>query len=109
MTNKRRVKYNSKSLLTLKSYTPEDIQEMLNSGDSKKGLAKKLEVSIIALNRYIIANNLTYTTPSRNKNGQKVKYNNKDVINDDPLEHFKQIFAERKLRRTLKELQDGYY
>lgn len=30
-------------------------------------------------------------------------------INDDPLENFKRIFAERKLKRTLKELQDGYY
>ena len=40
---------------------------------------------------------------------EKVKYNDKDVINDDPLERFKQIYAERKLKRTLKELQDGYY
>ena len=30
-------------------------------------------------------------------------------INDDPLEHFKRMFAERKLRITLKELIDGCY
>jgi hypothetical protein len=32
-------------------------------------------------------------------------------INDDPLERFKRMFAERKLKRTLKlkELVDGYY
>lgn len=91
MTDKRGVKYNSKAVLTLKNYTPENIQKKLNSGDSKKGLAKKLEVNVIAWDRYIIDNNLTYTTPSRNKNAQKVKYNNKDVVNDDPLERFKQM------------------
>jgi hypothetical protein len=109
MTNQKGTKYNSKSVLTLKNYTPEDIQKMLNSGDSKKGLAKKLEIPYKSIDQYIIANNLTYTTPSRNKNAQKVEYNNNDVVNDDPLERFKQIFAERKLRRTLKELRDGYY
>lgn len=109
MTNQKGTKYNSKSLLTLKNYTPEDIQKMLNSGDSKKGLAKKLEIPYKSIDQYIIANNLTYTTPSRNKNAQKVEYNNNDVVNDNPLERFKQIFAERKLRRTLKELRDGYY
>lgn len=107
MTNQKGTKYNSKSLLTLKNYTPEDIQKMLNSGDSKKGLAKKLEIPYKSIDQYIIANNLTYSTPSRNKNAQKVEYNNNDVVNDDPLERFKQIFAERKLRRTLKELRDG--
>jgi len=30
------------------------------------------------------------------------------VINNDPLENFKRIFAERKLKRTLKELKDAY-
>jgi hypothetical protein len=106
MTNQKGTKYNSKSVLTLKNYTPEDIQKMLNSGDSKKSLVKKLEVHYKALDQYIVDNNLTYKTPNRNK---KVKYNDKDVINDDPLERFKQIYAERKLKRTLKELQDGYY
>ena len=43
---------------------------MLNSGDSKKSLAKKLEVHYKALDQYIINNNLTYTTPSRNKKAQ---------------------------------------
>jgi len=109
MTNQKGTKYNLKSVLTLKNYIPEYIQKMLNSGDSKKGLAKKLEIPYKAIDQYIIANNLTYTTPSRNKNAQKVEYNNNDVVNDDPLERFKQIFAERKLRRTLKELRDGYY
>lgn len=109
MTNQKGTKYNLKSVLTLKNYIPEYIQKMLNSGDSKKGLAKKLEIPYKAIDQYIIANNLTYTTPSRNKNAQKVEYNNNDVVNDDPLERFKQIFAERKLRGTLKELRDGYY
>jgi len=40
MPNKRGGKYNSKSVLTLKSYTPEEIQKFLNSGSSKKSLAK---------------------------------------------------------------------
>ena len=30
-------------------------------------------------------------------------------INDDPLENFKRMFNERKLRITLKELVDGCY
>lgn len=107
--NKRDVKYNSKSVLTLKNYTIEEIQKMLNSGSSKKAIANSLGVNYKAFNKYIVDNNLTYTTPDRNKKNQKVKYNDKDVINDDPLERFKQLFAEKKLKRTLKELRDGYY
>lgn len=57
MTNKNGAKYNSRAVLTLKNYTPEDIQKMLNSGDSKKGLAKKLEIPYKAIDQYIIANN----------------------------------------------------
>ena len=45
MPNKRGVKYNSKSVLTLKSYTPEEIQKFLNSGcDSLASIGRvKLE------------------------------------------------------------------
>ncbi|MFZ9215381.1 MAG: hypothetical protein ACO21S_09415 [Sediminibacterium sp.] len=109
MPNKRGGKYNSKSVLTLKSYTPEEIQKFLNSGSSKKSLAKQLGVHDRAFDQYIVKNNLTYTTPDRSKKHKKVKYNDKDVVNDDPLENFKRIFAERKLKRTLKELRDGCY
>jgi len=106
MPNKKGVTYNSKSVLILKNYNLEDIQKLLNSGSSKKTIANNLGIHYKALDKYIIDNNLIYTTPNRIK---KVKYNNKDVINNDPLENFKRIFAERKLKRTLKELKDGYY
>jgi|LauGreDrversion4_2_1035121.scaffolds.fasta_scaffold18263_5 hypothetical protein len=40
MPKKRGVKYNSKSVLTLKSYTPEEIQKFLNSFLKWKNLCR---------------------------------------------------------------------
>ena len=67
MPNKKGVTYNSKSVLILKNYTPEDIQKLLNSGSSKKNIANNLGIHYKALDKYIIDNNLIYTTPNRIK------------------------------------------
>lgn len=48
MSNKKRIKYNSKSVLILKQYTPEDIQRLLNSGEFKSVIIRNLGVHVKA-------------------------------------------------------------
>lgn len=108
MPNKKGVTYNSKSVLILKNYNPEDIQKLLNSGLYKKDISKKLGVHYNAFIKYIKENNLIYTNPYSYKKSHKVKYNSKEVITNNPLENFNKILAERKLKRTLKEFKDSY-
>ena len=102
---------NSKSALILQKYTPEDIQKLLNSGRFKSEIARQLNVHIKAFNIYVKEHNLSYTPPPykpsktpgsqlKNKTGDKFK---------EPLEKFKEEFAESKRKRTLKELKDAYY
>ena len=103
--------YNSKSVLVLQKYTPEDIQKLLNSGKFKSEIVRQLKINIRAFNIYIKEHNLSYThppykpskTPSsqlKNKTGDKFK---------EPLEKFKEEFAKSKRKITLKELKDAYY
>lgn len=105
MSNKKGIKYNSKSTIILNKYTPEKIQKLLNSGLTKKAIVANLGVQFKAFDRYIEEHNLTYKTPSRKKPDEKIK---NIFIDDEPLEKFKKLFEERKLKRTLKELKEPY-
>jgi len=108
MPRKKSKKYESKSVIILNQYTPEDIQNFLNSGLTKKVIVVNLGVHFKAFDKYIEEHNLIYKTPSRKKPDKKININ--DIsIEEKPLERFKKLFEERKLKRTLKELKDGYY
>jgi len=107
MSNKKGIKYNSKSTIILNKYTPEEIQKLLNSGLTKKAIVANLGVQFKAFDKYIEEHNLTYKTPSRKKPDEKINIKNVS-ISDEPLERFKKLFEERKLKRTLKELKEPY-
>lgn len=107
MSNKKGIKYNSKSTIILNKYTPEEIQKLLNSGLTKKAIVANLGVQFKAFDRYIEEHNLIYKTPSRKKPDEKINIKN-IFIDDEPLEKFKKLFEERKLKRTLKELKEPY-
>lgn len=53
----------SKSALILQRYRPEEIQELLNSGESKSSIVERLGLYMEALNKYIKEHNLTYNPP----------------------------------------------
>jgi hypothetical protein len=107
MSNKKGIKYNSKSKIILNKYTPEEIQKLLISGLTKKAIVANLGVQFKAFDRYIEEHNLTYKTPSRKKPDEKINID--DIfIDDEPLNIFKKLFEERKLKRTLKELKEPY-
>ena len=102
---------NSKSALVLQKYTTEEIQKLLNSGKFKSEIVRQLKINIRAFNIYIKEHNLSYKPPPykpsktpgsqlKNKTGDKFK---------EPLEKFKEMFAENKRKRTIKELEDAYY
>jgi len=107
MSNKKGIKYNSKSKIILNKYTPEEIQKLLNTGLTKKAIVANLGVQFKAFDRYIEEHNLTYKTPSRKKPDEKINIKNIS-LDDEPLERFKKLFEERKLKRTLKELKEPY-
>ena len=105
---------NSKSVLILQKYKPEDIQKLLNSGEFKSVIAKTLGVHIKAFNEYIEQHNLTYKPPKKPRISSNQKQNIKKGQKDsspyqEPLERFKKLFEERKQKRTLQELKDAYY
>lgn len=114
MSNKKRIKYNSKSVLILKQYTPEDIQRLLNSGEFKSVIIRNLGVHVKAFNDYMRQHNLTYQVPD------KPKFSSREISNargeqkgsasyEEPLERFQRLFKDRKQKRTLQELKDAYY
>lgn len=120
MPAKKGTKYvNSKTSSILSKYTPEEIQELLNSGEFKYNISKKLGIVPRALNVYIEEHNLTYKQPPLIRCGKKYKIRKKikeiialppDVTADEEaLERFKQEFAEKKYKRMLKELNNGVY
>ena len=107
MVRKKSKKYESKSTIILNKYTPEEIQKLLNSGLTKKAIVANLGVQFKAFDKYIEEHNLIYKTPSRKKPDKKININ--DIsIEEKPLERFKKLFEERKLKRTLKELKEPY-
>ena len=114
MSAKKGSKYlNAKTSSILSQYNPEDIQELLNSGEFKYNIAKKLGIHIKAFNAYISEHNLTYKTPRHTGSIQpnaknKPKKKNSEPL-EEPLDRFKRLFQENKQKRTLKELKDSYY
>jgi hypothetical protein len=120
MPAKKGTKYlNAKTSSILSQYTPEQIQELLNSGEFKHNIAKNLGVYIRAFNTYIKKHNLTYKQPPLIKYGKQYKSKKKQMelvapppslnADEEALERFKKEFAERKQQRMLKELNNGVY
>lgn len=108
---------NSKSSAILQKYTPEAIQELLNSGESKSSIVERLGWYMEALNKYIKEHNLTYD-PSRRRGYTKMRvkkyketipvrnFNSEEA--EDPIKKFYEILAKKKQKRMLKELIDPY-
>jgi len=120
MAAKKGSKYvNSKTLAILAKYTPQQIQEMLNSGECKQDIIQKLGIYRGAFNAYIKKHNLTYKQPCMIKYGKQYKSKKKQMelvsplpnskADEEALERFKKEFAERKQKRALQELKDSYY
>ena len=120
MSNTKGTKYlNAKTSSILSQYTPEQIQELLNSGEFKYNIAKKLGLYPRAFNAYIKEHNLTYKQPPLIKYGKQYKSKKKRMelvasppnlkADEEALERFKKEFAERKQKRVLQELKDSYY
>ena len=120
MPAKKGTKYvNSKTSSILSKYTPEEIQELLNSGEFKYNIAKKLGIFPRAFNAYIKKHNLTYKQPPLIKYGKQYKSKKKQMelvaplpdptADEVALERFRKEFVERKQKRMLKELNNGVY
>lgn len=120
MSNTKGTKYlNAKTSSILSQYTPEQIQELLNSGEFKYNIAKKLGIYRQAFNVYIKKHNLTYKQPCMIKYGKQYKSKRKQQelvapppnpkADEEALERFKKEFAEKKYKRMLKELNNGVY
>jgi hypothetical protein len=108
---------NSKSSAILQRYTPEAIQEFLNSGESKSSIVERLGWYMEALNKYIKEHNLTYD-PSRRRGYTKMrvkKYKETIPVQDlnseeaeDPVKKFYEMLARKKEKRALRELKNPY-
>lgn len=108
---------NSKSSAILQRYTPEAIQEFLNSGESKSSIVERLGWYMEALNKYIKEHNLTYD-PSRRRGYTKMrvkKYKETIPVQDlnseeaeDPVKKFYEMLRKKKEKRTLRELKNPY-
>ena len=121
MPIKKGTKYlNPKTSFILSQYTPKQIQELLNSGEFKCNIAKKLGIFPRAFNAYIKKYNLTYEQPPLIKYGKQYQYKKKQMglvaafsldlnADEEALERFRQEFAEKKYKRMLVELKDSYY
>lgn len=113
--------YNSKSAIILQRYTPEAIQELLKSGESKSAVAKTLGLHMKAFNEYIQKYGLTYQYSRKSKSTQKYnrekekQYEKRIPVKDlnseeaaDPLKKFHEMLARKKEKRTLRELKNPY-
>ena len=107
--------YNSKSAIILQRYTPEEIQELLNSGESKSSIVERLGLYMEAFNKYIKQHNLTYNLPKghikkkvkKHREVTPVKYLNSEEA-EDPLKKFYEMLARKKEKRALRELKNPY-
>lgn len=110
---------NAKTSAILARYTLEQIQELLNSGEFKYNIAKKLGVYPRAFHLFIEKHNLIYKQPPLRRYGKQYKTKKKRMeliapppnlkADEEALERFKKEFAERKQKRALQELKDSYY
>ncbi len=105
----------SKSAIVLQRYTPEAIQELLNSGESKSSIVERLGLYMEAFNKYIKEHNLTYNPPKGYTKKHVKKYKEpipvKDLNSDeaeDPIKKFYEMLAKKKAKRTLRELKNPY-
>lgn len=111
---------NSKSSAILQRYTPEAIQEFLNSGESKSSIVARLGLYMDALNKYIKEHNLTYkrvnssSTYKQNREQEK-QYEKRIPVQDlnseeaeDPVKRFYEMLARKKEKRALRELKNPY-
>lgn len=106
----------SKSALILRRYTPEEIQELLNSGEPKSSIVERLGLYMEALNKYIKQHNLTYN-PSRRRGHTKKqvkKHKEKEIRTldydeaEDPVKKFYEMLRRKKEKRVLRELKNPY-
>ena len=104
----------SKSSAILQRYTPEAIQELLNSGESKSSIVERLGLYMEAFNKYIKQHNLTYNPSKKYTKQQVKKYKEAPVRNlnseetEDPVKRFYELLAEKRAKRTLRELKNPY-
>lgn len=105
----------SKSALILRKYTPEEIQDILNSGESKSSIVQRLGLYMEALNKYIKQHNLTYTSGKKYTKGPLKKYKEALPVKDlnseeaeDPVKKFYEMLARKKEKRALRELKNPY-
>jgi len=113
--------YSTKSALILENYTPEAIQELLKSGESKSAVAHTLGIHIKAFNEYIQKYSLTYHYSRKSKSTQK--YNRKEEKRyledrpsnyfsheeaEDPVKKFYEMLARKKEKRAVRELKNPY-
>lgn len=106
---------NSKSSAILQKYTPEAIQEFLNSGESKSSIVERLGIYMEAFNKYIKQHNLTYNPSKKRTTKPFKKYKDTTPVRDlnsdeieDPIKKFYEQLAKKKQKRMLKELIDPY-
>ncbi len=104
----------SKSAIILQRYTPEAIQELLNSGESKSSIVERLGLYMEAFNKYIKQHNITYN-PSKKRTRPFKKYKEtapvKDISSEeieDPIKKFYEMLARKKEKRALRELKNPY-
>jgi len=113
--------YSTKSELILQSYTPEAIQELLKSGESKSAVAHALGVHAKAFNEYIQKYGLTYQYSRKSKSTQRYnreqekQYEKRIPVKDlnseeaeDPVKKFYEMLAKKREKRTLRELKNPY-
>jgi len=100
--------YNTKSELVLQNYTPEAIQELLKSGESKSAIAHTLGVHMKAFNEYIQKYNLTYQysrkseSTHRHNREQEKQYEKRIPVKDlnseeaeDPVKRFYEMLTKK--------------
>jgi hypothetical protein len=108
--------YNSKSAIILQRYTPEAIQELLDSGEPKSSIVERLGLYMEALNKYIKEHNLTYNPSKRRGHTKKQVKKHKETERrtldydetEDPIKKFYEMLARKKERRLLRELKNPY-
>ena len=100
--------------MILQKYTPEAIQELLNSGESKSSIVERLGLYMEAFNKYIKQHNLTYN-PSKKYTKQHVKKHKEIQLKnltseetEDPVKKYYETLANKRERRLLHELKNPY-
>ena len=89
---------NAKSALVLQKYKPEDIQNLLHSGEFRSVICRRLGINMNAFNEYMKQHKLTYKPPGKPKVNNTQKHNNMKKEQKDskpyqePLDRFKKLY-----------------